>query len=71
MMKIEYDAEVDIMYIELRGTPIEESDEVSPGVIVDYDENGVPVGIEILDASDLLGTIPDKVELAVAARSKS
>ena len=69
-MKIEYDAEVDIMYIELRGIAIEESDEVSPGVIVDYDKNGTPVGIEILDASGLLGAIPAKVELAVAARSK-
>jgi len=69
-MKIEYDAEVDIMYIELRGAAIEESDEVSPGVIVDYDEKGMPVGIEILDASGLLGAIPAKVELAIAARSK-
>ena len=69
-MKIEYDAEVDIMYIELRDTAIEESDEVSPGVIVDYDKNGMPVGIEILDASDLLGAIPAKIELAVAIRSK-
>lgn len=70
-MKIEYDSEVDIMYIELRDADIQESDEVSEGVVVDYDKDGRPVGIEILDASTLLGAIPQKVELAVAERSKS
>jgi uncharacterized protein YuzE len=70
-MKIEYDAQVDIMYIELREADIEESDEAASGVIVDFDKNGVPVGIEILDASSLLGGIPKKVELAVADRKAS
>ena len=54
-MKIEYDGEVDIMYIELTDSRIKESDEISEGVIVDYDSGGLPVGIEILDASKLLG----------------
>ena len=67
-MKIEYDAEVDIMYIELRDADVKESDEVSSGVIVDFDDQGLPVGIEILDASSLLGSIPTKVELAVGER---
>jgi len=70
-MKIEYDGEVDIMYIELTDSRIKESDEISEGVIVDYDSGGLPVGIEILDASKLLGAIPTNVELAVAERSKS
>ena len=70
-MKIEYDGEVDIMYIELTDSRIKESDEISEGVIVDYDSGGLPVGIEILDASKLLGAIPTTVELAVAERSKS
>ena len=41
-MKIEYDSEVDIMYINLREAKIDESDEVSDGVIVDYDHDGKP-----------------------------
>jgi uncharacterized protein YuzE len=68
-MKIEYDAQVDIMYIELRDADILESDEAADGVIVDYDKNGRPVGIEILDASALLGAIPSRVELSVARRA--
>ncbi len=70
-MKIEYDAQVDIMYIELRKADIEESDEAASGVIVDFDKDGLPVGIEILDASSLLGGIPKNAEQAVAYRKAS
>jgi len=49
--KLKYDPQVDILQIRFSDTPIEESDEIEPGVIVDYDEHGNVVGIEILDAS--------------------
>ncbi|HPA46615.1 MAG TPA: DUF2283 domain-containing protein [bacterium] len=50
-MKIVYDPEVDILRIRFSSAPIEESDEAKPGMIIDYDEAGNPVGMEILDAS--------------------
>jgi len=50
-MKITYDAEVDVLRILFSNTPIEESDEDKPGVILDYDKDGNIVGLEILDAS--------------------
>ncbi len=50
-MKVKYDKEVDILYIKLSDAPIKESDENKPGVILDYAEDGVIVGIEILNAS--------------------
>ena len=53
-MTIEYDAKADIFRILLNDTPIEESDEVEPGVIVDYDADGNVVGVEVLDASKRL-----------------
>lgn len=63
-MKVTYDAEVDILRIILNDTPIEESDEDKPGVILDYDEAGNVVGIEILDASKRVLN-PQGVEYAV------
>ena len=53
-VKIKYDAQVDILRIRLGDTAIEESEEVEPGVIVDYDKQGNLVGLEILDASDIV-----------------
>ena len=37
-MRIRYDPTVDALYIRLRDGEIEESDEVSAGVIMDYDD---------------------------------
>lgn len=64
-MKVKYDKEVDILYIKLSDSPIEESDENKPGVILDYDAKGTVVGIEILDASKKI-VHPNLVELEVA-----
>ncbi len=54
--KIKYDAQVDILRIRLSDKQIEESEEIEPGIIVDYDEQGRIVGLELLDASDLVQT---------------
>jgi uncharacterized protein YuzE len=49
-MKVRYDQEVDVLYICLKEGTIAESDEVSPGIIIDYTKDGTPVGVEIFDA---------------------
>ena len=54
-MKITYDSEVDVLHILFNNTPIEESDEDKPGIILDYDKDGNVVGLEILDAQKRLG----------------
>jgi uncharacterized protein YuzE len=53
-MKVTFDASVDILYIRLREGDYAESDEISDGIIVDFDKQGKPMAIEILDASSLL-----------------
>lgn len=53
-MKISYDQETDAMLITLRDGPIRESDEVRPGVIADFGEDGGIVRFEILDASTVV-----------------
>ena len=51
-MKISYDEKTDTLNMILKdNTPIAESDEDKPGVILDYDAGGNLVSIEILDAS--------------------
>jgi uncharacterized protein YuzE len=47
-MKLKVDQQADALYLTLSDTPSERSDEVSPGIIVDYDEQDRVVGIEML-----------------------
>jgi uncharacterized protein YuzE len=63
-MKVTYDPEVDVLRIVLAETPIEESDEDKPGVILDYDRQGNLVGLEVLNASKRVAN-PRSVEYAV------
>lgn len=65
-MKVTYDREVDVLRIRFSQSPIFESDEDKPGIILDYDEKGCIVGIEILDASTKLES-PMTVEYAIAS----
>jgi hypothetical protein len=39
-MKIEYDPKADAMYIRLAAGPVADSDEVRPGVVLDFDAEG-------------------------------
>ncbi len=64
-MKVKYDRNVDILYIQLNDSPIEESDEDRLGVVMDYDVDGMLVGIEIMNASTRM-TQPTIVELEIA-----
>ncbi|MDQ3389196.1 MAG: DUF2283 domain-containing protein [Gemmatimonadota bacterium] len=65
-MKVIYDPEVDVLRIVLSRTPVAESDEDKPGVILDYDRDGNVVGLEILNASSRMEN-PRSVEYAVTA----
>jgi len=50
-MRINYDAKSDTLTVIFRDVPIAESDEERSGAILDYDEAGNIVSIEVLDAS--------------------
>ena len=53
-MKIEYSKEVDALYVHFREVVVARSKEIEEGVVIDLDENGHIIGIEILDASKRL-----------------
>ncbi len=63
-MKVVYDQHTDVLRILFNDSPIEESDEDKPGVVVDYDSQGNIVGIEVLDASTRMEN-PRAVDYAV------
>ena len=50
-MKLKVDREADALYLSLSEEPAADSEEVSPGIIVDYDQQGRTVGIEMLHLS--------------------
>ncbi|MCQ3935585.1 MAG: DUF2283 domain-containing protein [Chloroflexi bacterium] len=60
-MKLKVDKENDALYLRLDDSVIVESEEVQPGVILDFDENNRVVGIEILDLSTRVK--PDMLKL--------
>lgn len=64
-MKVIYDRETDILTILFADTPVAESDEDKPGVILDYDAAGNLVSLEILDASRRV-PFPTRIEYQVA-----
>ncbi len=57
-MKIEYDKEVDAAYIYLKDTiknsEVKKSTVLKEKIILDYDNSGKLIGVEILDASKVL-----------------
>ena len=60
MKKIFYDKKSDVLYLYLTSNKkvVTETKEVGDGIIADYAGNEV-VGIEIIDASKILGAIPN------------
>ena len=66
-MKLQYDAQADAAYLTLADSPVADSEEVKPGIVIDYDAKGGVVGIEILSVRR---QIPDadlkRIQLEVA-----
>ncbi len=54
-MKLKVDKQNDTLYFRLDEENIIESEEVAPGVILDFDKDNRVVGIEILNASKRIG----------------
>ena len=50
-MILRVDKEADALYLRLDDSPIVESEEVSPGVVLDYNASNEVVGVELLHLS--------------------
>lgn len=47
-MKLSIDETADALYLQLVNKDVLESAEIAPGIVVDYDENGEIIGVEVL-----------------------
>jgi len=56
-MKIEFDPVRDLLYLYFDGpdAKVVETKSISPGVHADFDKGGRLIGIEIIDASEIMG----------------
>lgn len=50
-MKIEYSKEADAIYVYFKEAFVAKSKEIEDGVVIDFDEKGQLIGIEVLDVS--------------------
>jgi uncharacterized protein YuzE len=53
-MKLHYYPETDSLYIDLADRPGADSQEIAPGVVLDFDDSGQLVGIDIDRASHVV-----------------
>ncbi len=60
-MKVIYDPHTDTLTLILKDSPVAESEEAKPGIILDYDAEGNLVSVEVLDASQRV-TEPNGIE---------
>ena len=72
-MKLSYYPETDSLYIDLSEQPSVDSQEISEGIVLDYDASGNLVGIDIDNASTkvqlkelTLSKLPTEVQTIVA-----
>lgn len=59
-MKLHIDEEADALYLRLDESKIVESEEVAPGVILDFNEREQVVGIELLNLSKRISKLDTK-----------
>lgn len=51
-MRVHFDPDADALYVRLDESPIVESEEVYPGVVLDFNADNHVVGIEVLKVAD-------------------
>jgi uncharacterized protein YuzE len=71
-MKLNYYPQTDSLYIDLIDAPSTESEEVRPGIVLDFNAQGQLVGIDVQNASkhtDLTQLDIDNLPARISARS--
>ena len=53
-MRVRFDQEADALHVRIDESPVFESEEIRPGVIIDLDQRGEVIGLEMLRVSQRL-----------------
>jgi uncharacterized protein YuzE len=63
-MRTNYDAEADALYVRFAEGRIDGSEEVAPGIVLDFDADHRLLGLEVLNARDKMaaGALPVAAE---------
>jgi uncharacterized protein YuzE len=69
-MKLFYDPDTDSLYIDLNARPGADAREIADGLVVDFDEEGRPVGIDIQHASRNLDLSTLETQTLIVPRAK-
>ena len=51
-MRIEYDSDIDALYIRMQEKHVDRTVEIEEGLNLDLDKNGKLIGLEVLDATE-------------------
>ena len=69
-MKLHLDPQADALYLRLDDSTIIESEEVAPGIVLDFNESGEVVGVEMLQLSSRTSKIRwNAIEFETAAQA--
>lgn len=71
-MKITYDPEGDILYLRLREGVVAHSEPLQDqeDIVIDYDQADSPIGIEMMNVSDLVDSTRLNIEIGLPASLK-
>ena len=58
-MKVHYDPETDALYVRFAAAAVVESEEVAPGIVLDFDASGRLVAMEVPDTRQHLAAGAD------------
>jgi uncharacterized protein YuzE len=70
-MRVELNRETQSAYFQVNKTAVVESEEVSPGIVYDYDKNSVVVGVEILNLSHKAAEQLKQIDLPFSQEDKA
>lgn len=64
-MNIKYDPEIDALYVQLTTGTVIESEQVEPGIVLDFDDAGKVIGVEMLSMAQYVSkNRPEPMRLA-------